>query len=61
MPGVPTVLERLLDGPERVLLRLPWLSSARIILKGSFGFLRQILRSHAWAEPIPQRSSPRDR
>jgi len=50
VPGGPTLLERVLDGPERALLRLPWPSTARIILKGSFGFLRQILRSRAWAE-----------
>jgi hypothetical protein len=47
MPGGPTLFERLLDGPERALLWLPWPSSARIILKGSVGFLRQILRSRA--------------
>jgi hypothetical protein len=47
MPGGPTVLERVLDGPEKALLRLPWPSTARIILKGSLGFLRQILRSRA--------------
>lgn len=53
MPASPTVLERILDGPERVLLRLPWPSSARIILKGSFGFLRQILRSRTLAKACP--------
>ncbi len=47
MPGGPTVLERVLDGSERALLRLPWPSTARIILKGSLGFLRQIPRSRA--------------
>ena len=49
MPGGPTVLERVMDAPERALLWLPWPSTARIILKGSFGFLRQILRSRALA------------
>lgn len=47
VPGGPTVLERVLDGSERALLRLPWPSTARIILKGSLGFLRQIPRSRA--------------
>jgi hypothetical protein len=47
VPGGPTLLERVLEGTERALLRLPWPSTARIILKGSFGFLRQILRSRA--------------
>jgi hypothetical protein len=47
MPGGPTVFERVLDGPERALLRLPWPSTARIILKGTLGFLRQLLRSRA--------------
>ena len=47
----PTLLERVLDGPERALLRLPWPSTARIILKGSLGFLRQILRSRALGRP----------
>jgi len=42
-----SALERLLDGPERALLWLPWPSTPRIILKGSLGFLRQILRSRA--------------
>jgi len=46
-PRGPTLLERLLDGPERALLWLPWPSTARIIVKGSFGFVRQILRSRA--------------
>jgi hypothetical protein len=41
------VLERILDGPERVLLRLPWPSTPRIILQGSLGFLRQVVRSRA--------------
>jgi len=53
MPGGPTLLERKLDGPERALLRLPWPSTARIILKGSLGFLRQILRSRALGRPEP--------
>ena len=47
MPGGPTLLERVLDGPERALLWLPWPSTARILLKGSLGFLRQLLRSRA--------------
>lgn len=40
-------LERALDVPERLLLRLPWPPNARIALKGSFGFLKQIARSRA--------------
>lgn len=44
VPDGPGALERALDGPERALLRLPWPSTARIILKGSLGFVRQILR-----------------
>jgi hypothetical protein len=47
VPRSPTLLERLLDSPESALLWLPWPSAARIILKGSFGFLRQTLRSRA--------------
>ena len=43
--GHRSTLERVLDGPERVLLRLPWPSTPRIILKATLGFLRQILRS----------------
>jgi hypothetical protein len=43
-PDGPGALERALDRPERALLRLPWPSTARIILKGSLGFVRQILR-----------------
>jgi hypothetical protein len=39
------LLERALDGPERALLWLPWPSDVHIILKGSLGFLRQMLRS----------------
>jgi hypothetical protein len=45
--GGPTLLERLLDGPERALIRFPWPSTARIVVTGSFGFLRQMLRSRA--------------
>jgi hypothetical protein len=41
------LLERSLDGPEKVLLRLPWPSDVRILLKGTLGFLRQVLRSRA--------------
>jgi len=41
----PTVLERALDGPQKALLRLPWPSTAQIVLKGSLGFVRQVLRS----------------
>jgi hypothetical protein len=48
MPDGPTVLERVLDGPERVLLWFPWPSTARIVLKGSLGFVRQMLRSRSW-------------
>lgn len=40
-------LERVLDRPERALLWLPWPSTPRIVLMGSLGFLRQILRSRA--------------
>ena len=47
MRSGPTLLERVLDGPEKALLWLPWRSTARILLKGSFGFLRQVLRSRA--------------
>jgi len=39
------VLERALDVPERALLWLPWPSTPRIIFRGSFGFLKQIIRS----------------
>ena len=46
-PAKRPVLERLLDGPERTLLGLPWPSTARIILKGSLGFVRQIVRSRS--------------
>jgi hypothetical protein len=56
MRGGPTPLERLLDGPEKALLWLPWASTARIILKGSFGFLRQILRSRGWGASTSRRS-----
>ena len=38
-------LEKVLDGPERALLWLPWPSTPRIIIKGTLGFLRQMLRS----------------
>jgi len=41
----PAAIERGLDGPQRALFRLPWPSTARIVLKGSLGFVRQILRS----------------
>jgi len=44
VPDGPGALERALDTPERALLRLPWPSTARIVLKGSLGFVRQILR-----------------
>jgi hypothetical protein len=40
-------VERLLDGPERAILWLPWPANARIVLEGSFGFVRQIARSQA--------------
>jgi hypothetical protein len=40
-------VERLLDGPERAILRLPWPANARIVLEGSFGFVRQMARSRA--------------
>lgn len=43
------LLERALDGPEKTLLWLPWPSDLRIILKGSLGFLRQVLRSRTLA------------
>ena len=48
MPGSPTLLERTLDGPERALLRLPWPSTARIILKGSLGFLSRSSAPARW-------------
>ena len=38
-------LERALDFPEKAVLWLPWPSTARIIVKGSFGFLKQAMRS----------------
>ncbi len=38
-------MERLLDGPQRVILWLPWPANVRIVLEGSFGFVRQIVRS----------------
>ena len=44
-PSTRTLVERLLDGPERAILWLPWPANARIILRGSFGFVRQVLRS----------------
>jgi hypothetical protein len=40
------VLERALDVPEKALLWLPWPSTPRILFRGSFGFLKQIIRSH---------------
>jgi hypothetical protein len=42
------LLERALDGPEKTLLWLPWPSDLRIILKGSLGFLRQVVRSRTF-------------
>ncbi len=42
-----SLVERALEVPEGALLWLPWPSTARIILKGSFGFLKQIIRSRA--------------
>jgi hypothetical protein len=45
-PGRP-VLERVLDVPEAALLWLPWPSTPRIVLEGSFAFLKQILRSRS--------------
>lgn len=42
-----TQVERLLDAPERALLSMPWPATARIILKGSLGFVRQLVRSRA--------------
>jgi len=59
VPGGPTFLERVLDGPESVLLRLSWPSTARILLKGSFGFLRQILRSRALGRSRVSTAAPR--
>ena len=41
------VLERALDVPERALLWLPWPSTPRILFRGSFGFLKQIIRSRS--------------
>lgn len=45
-PGRPRgIVERILDVPQGVLLWLPWPSTPRIIITGSFGFLRQWSRS----------------
>ena len=38
-------LERALGLPERLLLRLPLPQNGRIVVRGSFGFLKQLLRS----------------
>jgi hypothetical protein len=40
-------LERALDAPQRLALRLPLPENARIVVRGSFGFLKQVLRSRA--------------
>ncbi len=45
--GRRSLVERALEVPEGALLWLPWPSTARIIVTGSFGFLRQVVRSRA--------------
>jgi hypothetical protein len=47
MSGERGVLERALGVPERLALRLPLPPNARIVVRGSFGFLKQVLRSRA--------------
>ena len=41
------VLERALDFPQRLALRVSWPPDARIAILGVFGFLKQIARSRA--------------
>jgi hypothetical protein len=41
------VLERALDAPERLALRLPLPPNGRIVVRGLFGFFKQMLRSRA--------------
>jgi hypothetical protein len=45
--GPRPVLERALDLPQRLALRVPWSPDARIAIRGVFGFLKQIARSRA--------------
>jgi hypothetical protein len=40
-------LERALDVPERMLLRLSGSANGRIVVRGLFGFLKQVVRSRA--------------
>lgn len=40
-------LERALDVPERILLRLSRSANGRVVVRGLFGFLKQIVRSRA--------------
>ena len=47
MNGERRALERALDLPQRWVLRLPLPPNGRIVVRGTFGFLRQILRSRA--------------
>jgi hypothetical protein len=47
MNGERGALERALGVPERLALRLPLPPNARIVVRGSFGFLKQVLRSRA--------------
>jgi hypothetical protein len=49
-------LERALDLPERVLLKLPLEADGRMVVRGLFGFLKQILRSRGM-KARPTRSS----
>jgi hypothetical protein len=42
-----TLPERLLDRPERIALWLPWPENGRIVVRGLFGFLRQVVRSRS--------------
>lgn len=43
-------LERALDVPERLLLRLPWPPNGRIAIRGLIGFLKQMARSRALSQ-----------
>jgi hypothetical protein len=49
------LLERVLDAPQRLVMRLPWPPNGRIAVQGIFGFLKQLARSRS------QRLTRRDR